>query len=158
MEKFFIQILMDLDKLSGIKQYKKYLEAPGGKQEIADLLKILCRTCKQFPDVPPGLQRQAIQDAIVADEDFIGLNAKFVSRALNRAREKMAQNAPKAPNMSLPENNPNILTGAARDEWLKKWQAELDKVSAAMSSPSVQEEEHKRRINERRKAWGFPEL
>lgn len=158
MEKFFIQILMDLDKLSGIKQYKKYLEDPNGRQEIADLLRILVRTCKQFPDVPPDAQRRAIRDAVVSDEDFIGLNAKFVSRALNRARERMAQITPKAVDMTNPDNNPNIVTGAARDEWLRKWQEELNKASAAMTAPDYQEQEQKRRINQRRESWGFPKI
>lgn len=157
MEKFFLQILIDLDKLSGIKQYKKFLEAPDGKREITDLVKILCRVSRQYADVPPDAQKRAIRDAIIADDDFIGLNAKFVNRALNRARERMAQNTPKV-DMSLPDNNPNILTGEARDEWLRRWQAELDKATAAMTSPERQAQEQNRRINDRRKAWGFPEV
>lgn len=147
MEKFFQKLLIDLDKLTGIKQYKKLEEdREKGKAEADRLVQLLCRACQQYPDVPPDAQKRAIRDAVILDDDFIGLNVRFVCRALNRARERMAQNTPKTEVI----DNPNIVTGEARDEWLRKWREALDAAVDAMGVPGETSEEAKERARKQR--------
>lgn len=115
MRDYFLQLLQNLDKLTGMKQYEKLMQMSDYKKEINTLLDILCRVCEQFPFIPDEAKKQIIQDAVISDGDFIGLNAKFIAKSLNLKKEFY---------MNLKDDvviHPEALTGEAREKRLHEW-------------------------------------
>lgn len=88
MRQYFFKLLQNLDKLTGIRQYDKLSQAEDAKKEINTLLTILCRTCEQFPYIPDEAKQRIIDTNIVADADFIGLNAKCIYKYLNTNKDR----------------------------------------------------------------------
>lgn len=115
MRDYFLNLLQNLDKLAGLRQYEKLMQLPDYKKEINALLDILCRVSDQFQYIPDEQKKQIIDDAVIADPEFIGLNAKFIAKALNTKREFfLKQN-------EEPVISPDALTGEAREQRLKEW-------------------------------------
>lgn len=115
MKDYFLQLLQNLDKLTGMKQYEKLMQMSEYKREINTLLDILCRVCEQFPFIPDEDKKRIINDAVISDGDFIGLNAKFIAKSLNLRKEFY---------MSLKDDvaiHPDALTGEAREKRLQEW-------------------------------------
>lgn len=115
MRDYFKHLLQNLDKLSGHKQYEKLCQAPNPKEEITTLLDILTRVCDQFPFIPDESKKQIIQEAVISDPEFIGLNAKFIAKSLNSKKEFYINQKDDV------VIHPDALTGEAREVWLKKW-------------------------------------
>lgn len=115
MRDYFKTLLQNLDKLTGMKQYEKLCQSENPKEEITILLDILCRVCDQFPFIPDEAKKQIINDAVISDGDFIGLNAKFIAKSLNLKKEFY---------MNLKDDvviHPEALTGEAREKRLGEW-------------------------------------
>jgi hypothetical protein len=127
MKEFFYNLLQQLDKLTGIKQYDKLMALPETEsdKEIEDLLKILCNVSAQFPLIPKDAQKSIIRQAVVADGDFIGLNAKFVYKSLNAQRDRFFKESHHVKEDPGPDWKP--VEGERRSEWLKKWGEQLAK-------------------------------
>lgn len=104
-----------LDKLTGNKQYERLCDGKNPKEEITLLLDILCRVCDQYPFIPDEAKKQIISDAVIADAEFIGLNAKFVAKSLNAKKDFHIN---KKDDVVI---HPEALTGEAREAALKKW-------------------------------------
>jgi hypothetical protein len=123
MRDYFKNLLQNLDKLTGIKQYEKLCQTKNPKEEIKTLLDILCRVCDQFPYIPDEDKKRIIQDATIADQEFIGLNAKIIFKWLNMKREFY---------MKDPKDevviHPDALTGEAMQRRLDEWREALAKV------------------------------
>ena len=123
MREFFFHLLQNLDKLTGMKQFEKLSQAQNPKEEIKTLLDILCRVCDQFPYIPDEDKKRIIQDATIADQEFIGLNAKIIFKWLNAKREFY---------MKDPKDevviHPDALTGEAMQKRLDEWKEALAKV------------------------------
>lgn len=120
MRDYFKNLLQNLDKLTGMKQYEKLCQAENPKEEIKTLLDILCRVCEQFPFIPDEAKKQIINDAVISDGDFIGLNAKFIAKSLNLKKEFY---------MNLKDDvviHPEALTGEAREKRLQEWLKEIN--------------------------------
>lgn len=88
MREYFFTLLQNLDKLTGIRQYDKLSQADDAKKELNTLLTILCRACDQFPYIPDEAKQRIIDTNIVADADFIGLNAKCIYKYLNANKDR----------------------------------------------------------------------
>lgn len=115
MRNYFKSLLKTLDKLTGIKQYEKLCQSKNPKEEITLLLDILCRVCDHFPYIPDEAKKQIIDDAVISDAEFIGLNAKFIAKSLNLKKEFY---------MNQKDDvviSPEALTGEAREQRLKEW-------------------------------------
>jgi hypothetical protein len=127
MKEFFYNLLQQLDKLTGIKQYDKLMALPETEsdKEIEDLLKILCNVSAQFPLIPKDAQKSIIRQAVVADGDFIGLNAKFVYKSLNAQRDRFFKESHHVKEYPGPDWKP--VEGEDRQKWLKAWEQELAK-------------------------------
>lgn len=110
MREYFLSLLKTLDKLTGIRQYEKLCQTPNPKEEIKLLLDILCRVTDQFPYIPDDAKKTIISDAVIADSEFIGLNAKFVAKSLNMKKEFYLG---KEDDVVI---HPEALTGEARDK------------------------------------------
>lgn len=115
MRTYFKTLLQQLDKLTGIKQYEKLCQTKNPKEEIKLLLDILCRVCDQYPFVPDEAKKQIIQEAVISDMDFIGLNAKFIAKSLNSKKEFYMK---EKEDVTI---HPEALTGEEREKRLQEW-------------------------------------
>lgn len=124
MRDYFLNLLQNLDKLTGMKQYEKLLQMPDYKSEINHLLDILCRVCDQFPFIPDDDKGRIISDAVIADQDFIGLNAKIIFKWLNLKKQSYFKE------MAHQESEPSAppLEGEALEKRLAEWQESLAKL------------------------------
>lgn len=132
MREYFTNLLLNLDKLTGIQQYNKLMQNADWKTEINTLLDILCRVCEQFPYIPDAAKQKIIDGCIVADQEFIGLNAKVVFKWLNLNKAPHFREASHVP--TEPEAPP--LEGEARAARIQEFLDVLAKVDTAMTEKS----------------------
>lgn len=130
MKKFFYDLLQRLDKLTGIKQWDKINAMPEPKKELSELLDILCRVCEQFPFIPEKDMQGILSHAVVADGEFIGLNAKFVYKHLALNKDKYFRELQHIP---APEEQGEPLTGEARQKALAEWLDQVNKMQTQMT-------------------------
>src|SRR5688500_12716663 len=86
MFEFFHEEFQTLRAKTGIRQFEQLNEQPDAAKAINDVIEFMCRECEKppFHVVRPEIKQRVISRAIVEDQEFIGLNAKFVQRALNK--------------------------------------------------------------------------
>lgn len=128
MRDYFLKLLQNLDKLTGMKQYEKLCAMPEFKAEINLLLDILCRVCDQFPYMPDDAKKRIIDTSVVTDGEFIGLNAKFVYKHLFANKDRYFKEA--AHQETKPEDEP--LTGEAMQAKIEWALAEIAKAQEPM--------------------------
>lgn len=133
MRDFFLNLLQNLDKLTGMKQYEKLLQSADYKGEINTLLDILCRVSDQFPYIPNDVKKQIVNDAVIADQEFIGLNAKIIFKWLNAKKDFWMTQTHE------PVISPDALTGEAREARLKEWQAAINGMAMVETSEGVRD-------------------
>lgn len=124
MRDFFLNLLQNLDKLTGMKQYEKLMQMDNYKKEINTLLDILCRVSDLFPFIPDYDKTRIINAAVITDSEFIGLNAKVIYKWLNAQKDRYFQE------LAHRENEPNEppLEGEALQKKLAEWQEALAKM------------------------------
>jgi hypothetical protein len=85
MFEFFYAEFQHLRAKTGIRQWEQLNEAPDAAKVIHDVIDFMCQECNKppFDIVRSDVKQRVISRAIVEDGDFIGLNAKFVRKALN---------------------------------------------------------------------------
>jgi hypothetical protein len=139
MRQFFLDLLQELQKLTGIKQYENMnLESDEGKKDLGELLDILVRTCETFPLIPKDAQKSILRHAVISDGDFIGLNAKFVYKSLQAHRDRFFKEAAHMPTQEPEGYKP--LEGEARQAKLKEWMSKLQEFGEKATTQShVQE-------------------
>lgn len=101
---FFYSEFETLRAKTGIRQFEQLNELPDSAKQIHDIIEFMCQECQKPPYhvVRDEVKQRVISRAIVEDQDFIGLNAKFVQRALakwwmvngDRVMEAMNQQEP----------------------------------------------------------------
>lgn len=112
MYEFFYEELKTLKARTGILQWEKLNEAADREKEVNDLIDFMLVEVNKdpFKKVNPAVIQRVISRAVIEDKDFIGLNAKFVRRALaswwevngNRVLMKLQeQEAAAAPKVEL---------------------------------------------------------
>lgn len=127
MREYFTQLLNSLESLTGMRQLERISQKPNAAQELNNLLDILCRVCDLFPYIPDDAKKNIISDSVVTDQDFIGLNAKIIYKWLNLRKDiYFKEDAHKG---RITEEDYTPVVGEKRDEWLKVWTQELDKIS-----------------------------
>jgi hypothetical protein len=134
MREFFFDLLQELDKLTGIKQWDRISHS---KDDTNELLDILTRTCQMFPLIPVDAQKSILRHAVISDGDFIGLNAKWVYKSLNAQRDRFFKEAAHIP--SEVDLNWKPLEGEARQERLKEWLQSLQGFEEKATQSHVQE-------------------
>lgn len=85
MFEFFYGEFETLRAKTGIRQWEQLNEGADAARVIHDIIDFMCQECNKppFDIVKPEVKQRVISRAIVEDNDFIGLNAKFVRKALN---------------------------------------------------------------------------
>lgn len=127
MREYFTQLLNNLESLTGMKQLERISQKPNAAAELNNLLDILCRVCDLFPFIPDDAKKNIISDSVVTDQDFIGLNAKVIYKWLNLRKDIYFKEVAHQERLTEADYTPVI--GEKRDEWLKIWTQELDKIS-----------------------------
>lgn len=123
MRDFFLQLLNNLDKLTGLRQLEKLSAMSNPKKEINDLLDILCRTCDQFGYIPDADKQRIVSANVVSDAEFIGLNAKILFKWFSQTKgfyhKELAHEENKVP------ADYKAVEGEEREAWLKRWNESL---------------------------------
>jgi hypothetical protein len=85
MKEFFKKELETLQAKTGIRQFENIMAKDNWQEEIDLLIDLMLDECNKPPFhlVRPEVKQRVISRAIVEDVEFIGLNAKFVRKALN---------------------------------------------------------------------------
>lgn len=134
MREFFLNLLNKLDKLTGFRQMDKLMAMPDAKQEINELLDILCGTCRQFNYIPEDDQKKIITENVITDADFQGLNAKILYKWFHANKGKFLKEL--AHEETKPVEGYKILEGEAREEKIKEWLGAIAKVGT-VSQPQL---------------------
>ena len=136
MRAYFKQLLKNLDKLTGIRQYEKLCQTPKPKEEIKLLLDILCRVTDQFQYIPDDQKKHIIDDAVISDQEFIGLNAKFIAKSLNAKKEFYLG---KEDDVVI---HPDALTGEARQARIREYLAAINGMAMVTDSTNFKEDRY----------------
>jgi hypothetical protein len=85
MKAFFKKELETLQAKTGIRQLETLMQKEDWRKEANLLIDLMIEECNKppFDLVKQDVKERVISRAIVEDGDFIGLNAKFVRKALN---------------------------------------------------------------------------
>lgn len=133
MREYFEQLLNNLETLTGMKQLERISHKQNAYDELNKLLDVLCRVSDLFPYIPQEAQKNIISDSIITDQEFIGLNAKIVYKWLNLRKDVYFKEVAHIET----ENQPEPVTGEAREKWLNIWQQELAKADNNFSVSPV---------------------
>lgn len=125
MREFFTQLLNNLESLTGLKQLERLSQKPNAAEEVNKLLDVLCRVCDLFPFIPEEAKKNIVSDSVITDQEFIGLNAKILYKWFNLRKDFYHKEIAHIEST----NQPEPVTGEKREEWLKIWEQELDKIS-----------------------------
>ena len=88
MRDFFKQEIQTLYAKTQLRQYETLSAMPDFEFQFKTLLDALCKVCEHFNYIPEQAQKSIILEQMLLDEDFIGFNAKIVSKWFNRAKDK----------------------------------------------------------------------
>lgn len=119
MKDFFLEILINLDKLTGLKQYEKLLACADWKKEVNDLLHILVGICELFPYIPEKDQQRIIRDSVISDLELTSLNAKIVYKWLSQHKDRYFKEVQHIPSVTPEDYQP--VSDERRKEYLDKW-------------------------------------
>jgi len=91
MRTFFVSLLKDLKRLTGVKQYEEIASNPNGKEaaqaELDALLEPMIEVCNQYSYISDEDKMKIIKAAIINAKEFYGLNARFVRLALEAVKD-----------------------------------------------------------------------
>jgi hypothetical protein len=152
MKEFFMKELDTLHLKTGLRQLENLMAKPDWQQDIDLLVDLMVQACNYPPFnlIGVDVKQRVIQQAIIEDKDFIGLNAKFVVRSLNtwwnhnkdRYYEKhLVQQE------QVPEHEP--LRGEAMQKMLDTWKKDLGLAENNFKVPKLSPEEIKAEGQER---------
>lgn len=79
MDKFFLHLLNKIEILTGIRQLERLQDKPA---QLAELISECSKAALQFP-LKEDIVKSVLMDAVSSDQDFIGLNVKWVRKILN---------------------------------------------------------------------------
>lgn len=163
---FFLNEFKSLRAKTGIRQWEALNDLPDAAKEIHVIIDLMCRECAKSPFniIQEDVKQRVIARAIIEDEHFIGLNAKFVRRALNaywkdngdRVLEKMNQKtAEETTRVELTQEQK-----AKIDEMANRYVAELFQGDGPKAVPQLKPDEIKRegaewQSNLERKSTGY---
>jgi len=148
MREFFKQLLNDLKRLCGLNQLQTLNDMPDPRKEIAALLDVLCRVADQFPMIPDADKQKIIENGVIFDTEFTGLNARVIARWLNQHKDRYTTMAAK---VESEISTGKILTPDEYAPYLEQWLEQVKKIG----NQDVTQEQ---RIENRRKQFFGKEI
>lgn len=88
MRDFFKSELETLYAKTQLRQYESLSSMPDAEVQIKAMLDALERVCAHYSYIPPEAQKAIVLDRMLKDEDFIGFNAKIVSKWFEQSKGK----------------------------------------------------------------------
>jgi hypothetical protein len=143
MREFFKQLLNDLKRLCGLNQLQTLNDMPEPRKEIAALLDVLCRVADQFPMIPDADKQKIIENGVIFDTEFTGLNARVIARWLNQHKDRYTTMAAK---VESEVRTGKVLTPDEYAPYLEQWLEQVKKIG----NPDITQEQ---RIENRRKQF-----
>jgi hypothetical protein len=143
MKEFFKDLLKRLKPLCGLNQYLTMLESPTGKEEIVALLDVLCRVSEQYPLIPDADKQKIIENGVIHDTEFTGLNARVIARWLNQHKDRYTTMAARTEQAA---SSGKVLTPDEYAPYLEQWLEQVKKIG----NPDLSREE---KIDQRRKMF-----
>jgi hypothetical protein len=148
MKEFFKDLLKRLKPLCGLNQYLTMLESATGKEEIVALLDVLCRVADQFPMIPDADKQKIIENGVIHDAEFTGLNARVIARWLNQHKDRYTTMQAK---VESEVSTGKVLTPDEYAPYLEQWLEQVKKIG----NQDVTQEQ---RIENRRKQFFGKEI
>jgi hypothetical protein len=118
MREFFKNQLQTLYTRTGFRQLENMMQSESWEKDITDLIGFMVEECDKppFNSVSETIKMRVISRAVVEDQEFTGLNAKFVRRALSkwwadngdRVLEQLNKKDSAAPVELTPEQNEKV--------------------------------------------------
>lgn len=143
MREFFKQLLTDLKRLCGLNQLQALNDMPDPRKEISALLDVLCRVADQYPMIPDADKQKIIENGVIHDTEFTGLNARVIARWLNQHKDRyLSIQSTK----TTDEANRRVLTPDEYAPYLDQWLEQVKKIG----NPDISREE---KIEQRRKMF-----
>lgn len=131
MNKFFLDLLNNLHNLHGLRQVETiYATSDDPKKTIDDLIDTLTDVCKNFSFIPDGEKKKILHKAVITDAKMTSLNAAFVYQHLAANADRYFMQEHHQPEK---KPQPEPLTGEARQERLRQWKAEVEKMANAVT-------------------------
>jgi hypothetical protein len=160
MRDFFKREFETLEIKTGIRQYERMMERDNWEADFRLAIDLMVDECNKppFDLIGIDLKQRIISQAIIEDKDFIGLNPKFVRKALatwwnfnkDKYYEQAVQNAQE-------QQTAEPVSWKEREHWLNVWRAELDKLETSVKKvPQLTEKEIQEEGQERPKQKIYP--
>lgn len=87
MRDFFKSELKTLKAKTGLNQYENLSAMPDANFQFKILLDSMESACNEFPYIPDNDKKRIIQEQIVRDQDFTGLNSRVIWKWLNAKKD-----------------------------------------------------------------------
>lgn len=144
MHDFFKSELKTLQLKTGIRQLETMASKSGWEKDMETLINFMVDECNKPPFDVIGIdvKQRVIAAAIVEDKDFIGMNAKFVRRALSTwwtfNKDKYFEKIQNSQSETTEVHEP--VSPEKRQEWLQKWMDSLEETKI-MTVPKMSKKE-----------------
>jgi hypothetical protein len=125
MREFFKQLLTDLKRLCGLNQLQALNDMPEPRKEISALLDVLCRVADQYPLIPDADKQKIIENGVIHDTEFTGLNARVIARWLNQHKDRYTTMAARTEQAAT---SGKVLTPDEYAPYLEQWLEQVKKI------------------------------
>lgn len=143
MREFFKQLLTDLKRLCGLNQLQALNDMAEPRKEIGALLDVLCRVADQYPMIPDADKQKIIENGVIHDTEFTGLNARVIARWLNQHKERYITMQAK---VESEVRTGKVLTPDEYAPYLQEWLEQVKKIGNPDVSPEQRVENRRRQF------------
>lgn len=141
MRDFFKSELKTLKAKTGLNQWENISAMENPEQEFKILFDSLEMVCAEFTFIPDNDKKRIVQENIIRDQEFKGLNARIVWKWLNANKDKYYK---ELAHQQAEQVHPP-LTGEARDKRIAEYLEVLSKVQVQTGVPKSRNKEIKER-------------
>lgn len=131
MRDFLKSELKTLKAKTGLNQLENLSALPDSQNQIKILLDSIMLVFDEFHFIPDNDKKRIIQENIIRDQEFQGLNSRVVWRWLNAQKDKYYKELAHRES----ESGEPPLTGEARDKAIAEWLQAVNKLQTAVSVP-----------------------
>lgn len=149
MRAFLKSELETLKAKTGLLQYEKMSQDPDAVNQIRIMLDSIMEVFKEFHFIPDNDKKRIIQENIIRDQEFQGLNSRVVWRWLNAQKDKYYKELAHRES----ESGAPPLTGEARDRAIAEWLQEVNKLQTAVTVKSDKYSEIRANWNPEKKKY-----
>lgn len=143
MREFFKQKLKNLKAETGLNQWENFSSMPDAVEQFEILFDAIDRVCEQFNYIPDESKKTIVNEQILSDPDFKGLNAKIVWKWFNQVKDRYFKEAAHVPTESAPPVAYEDLSPETKKKYDEFLASLLDDSKGVRPVPQVSQEEIK---------------